>query len=75
MIGAETDLNWFNQSSSASFSTTIPYAFTNAGTDKSSVEWLGTARLRAGYAFDRLLPYVTGGLAYGGAKAFVHLCW
>jgi outer membrane immunogenic protein len=69
VIGAETDLSWFNQSSSASFSTTIPYAFTNAGTDKSSVEWLGTARLRAGYAFDRLLPYVTGGLAYGGAKA------
>ncbi|MGL5446269.1 MAG: outer membrane protein [Rhabdaerophilum sp.] len=27
-------------------------------------KWLASARLRAGYAFDRFLPYVTGGLAY-----------
>lgn len=25
----------------------------------------GTARLRAGYAFDRFMPYVTGGIAWG----------
>ena len=33
------------------------------------LEWLGTARLRAGYAFDRALIFATGGLAYGGVKA------
>jgi outer membrane immunogenic protein len=27
--------------------------------------WLGTLRGRVGYSFDRLLPYLTGGLAYG----------
>jgi outer membrane immunogenic protein len=27
--------------------------------------FLGTARLRVGYQFDRLLPYVTGGAAFG----------
>ena len=27
--------------------------------------WFGTARLRAGYAFDNWLPYVTGGAGYG----------
>lgn len=27
-------------------------------------KWLGSGRLRAGYAFDRFLPFVTGGLAY-----------
>jgi outer membrane immunogenic protein len=27
--------------------------------------YIGTARLKFGYAFDRLLPYITGGLAYG----------
>jgi outer membrane immunogenic protein len=27
------------------------------------VNWFGTGRLRAGYAFDRFLPYVTGGIA------------
>ena len=27
--------------------------------------WLGTLRGRVGYSFDRWLPYLTGGLAYG----------
>jgi outer membrane immunogenic protein len=30
--------------------------------------WLGTARGRVGYAFDRFMPYVTGGLAVGDVK-------
>ena len=33
--------------------------------------WLGTARGRLGYAFDRLLPYVTGGAAFGDIRATV----
>ncbi|GGK29257.1 outer membrane protein [Salinarimonas ramus] len=35
----------------------------------SGVDWFGTARIRAGYAFDRALIYATGGLAYGGGDA------
>jgi outer membrane immunogenic protein len=31
--------------------------------------WLGTVRGRIGYAFDRFLPYVTGGMAAGDIKA------
>ena len=31
-------------------------------------EWFGTVRGRVGYAFDRFLPYITGGLAYGSVK-------
>ena len=27
--------------------------------------WLGTARGRVGYAFDRVMPYITGGAAFG----------
>jgi outer membrane immunogenic protein len=34
-------------------------------------DWLGTVRGRLGYAFDRFLPYVTGGLAVGGVKTSV----
>ncbi len=30
--------------------------------------WLGTARGRVGYAFDRFMPYVTGGAAFGDIK-------
>jgi outer membrane immunogenic protein len=31
--------------------------------------WLGTARGRIGYAFDRFLPYFTGGAAFGELRA------
>src|SRR5947209_8617293 len=34
-------------------------------------DWLGTVRGRIGYAFDRFLPYVTGGLAVGNLTATV----
>jgi len=33
--------------------------------------WLGTARGRIGYAFDRFMPYITGGLAVGDIKSTV----
>ncbi len=32
-------------------------------------DWLATARGRVGYAFDRFLPYITGGGAFGNVKA------
>ena len=31
--------------------------------------WFGTVRGRAGYAFDRFLPYFTGGVAFGDVQA------
>jgi outer membrane immunogenic protein len=31
----------------------------------SRLRWLGAERLRFGYAFGRILPYITGGLSYG----------
>jgi outer membrane immunogenic protein len=30
--------------------------------------WLATGRARIGYAWDRFLPYITGGAAYGSVK-------
>jgi outer membrane immunogenic protein len=36
---------------------------------RSELDWLGTVRLRLGAAFDRLLVYGTGGLAYGHVEA------
>jgi outer membrane immunogenic protein len=42
--------------------TTTVYTF-NRG---SSNNWFGTARGRLGIAFDRFLPYITGGFAFGG---------
>lgn len=37
--------------------------------------WLATARLRAGFAVDRLLIFGTGGLAFGAAKNAVSMSW
>jgi outer membrane immunogenic protein len=36
---------------------------------ETSNRWLATFRGRLGYAFDRWLPYITGGGAYGNVKA------
>jgi outer membrane immunogenic protein len=33
---------------------------------KTSLDWFGTVRGRVGYAFDGVLPYFTGGFAFGG---------
>jgi outer membrane immunogenic protein len=37
----------------------------------SYLQWLSTVRGRVGFAFDRFLPYVTGGLAAGDVKGTV----
>lgn len=34
------------------------------GTISGSIDWMGTIRARAGYAFGNILPYVTGGVAW-----------
>ena len=34
--------------------------------------WLGTVRGRVGYAFDRFLPYLTGGGAFGSVRASIN---
>ena len=34
--------------------------------------WLGTARGRVGYAFDRFLPYITAGAAFGDVRASIN---
>jgi outer membrane immunogenic protein len=58
LYGIETDFNWANISTNESYYSGYP-SITN------EVNWFGTTRLRAGIvAGDRLLLYVTGGLAY-----------
>ena len=39
------------------------------GACESKQSWFGTARGRIGYAFDRLMPYLTGGAAFANLKA------
>jgi outer membrane immunogenic protein len=49
---------------------TLPYLGLSTVTvaAESKIDWFGTVRGRVGYAFDRVLVYATGGLAYGNIK-------
>ncbi|MDX8457002.1 porin family protein [Mesorhizobium sp. VK9D] len=56
VLGAEADLAYSNADGLGTF--------TGAGALlKGELKWSGSARLRAGYAFDRTLPYLTAGVA------------
>ena len=57
VFGIEGDIGWnFIKGSTA----------TGCGTRcETASDWLGTLRGRFGYAFDRFLPYFTGGVAFG----------
>ena len=62
VFGVESDIAWNDAKGSANCT---------LGTCETRSNWLGTTRARLGYAFDRLMPYVTGGAAYGDVKARV----
>jgi outer membrane immunogenic protein len=56
VLGAEADLAYSNVDAVTTFA--------GAGALlESELKWSGSARLRAGYAFDRTLPYITAGVA------------
>jgi outer membrane immunogenic protein len=61
VIGAEGDIDW----SGIKGTTTV---LCPAGCETRN-KWLATARGRVGFAFDRFLPYFTGGLALGDINA------
>jgi len=63
VLGVEGDIDWAGLSGSTA-SAACP-----GGSCGTSETWLSTVRGRAGYAFDRFLPYVTGGLAVGDIRA------
>lgn len=63
VLGAEGDLDWANVKGSTA---AIGCTTANCSTENT---WLGTVRGRVGYAFDRFMPYITGGVAFGGVNA------
>jgi outer membrane immunogenic protein len=63
VLGVEGDIDWSNIKGSTN---TGICAGTTCNTRNS---WLSTARGRIGYAFDRYMPFVTGGAAFGDIKS------
>jgi outer membrane immunogenic protein len=63
VFGIEGDIDWSNIRGSTSGLTCAP------GTCFTNNTYLATLRGRLGYAWDRVMPYVTGGVAFGNIKA------
>jgi outer membrane immunogenic protein len=59
VVGLEGDLNWSD----------IRGSGVCAFGCETRNNWFGTVRGRLGYAWDRFMPYITGGLAYGNIEA------
>jgi outer membrane immunogenic protein len=62
VFGLEGDIDWTN----------IKNSFTDATCPtgcQTKNNWMGTVRGRVGYAWDREMPYLTGGLAIGDIEA------
>jgi outer membrane immunogenic protein len=59
VFGLEGDIDWSDMRATATCGVT---------TCRTRNDWFGTARGRVGYAFDRFLPYFTGGAAFGNIK-------
>ena len=64
VFGVEGDIDWSGLRGTAA----TPLCPNGCST---SDTWLSTVRGRVGYAFDRVMPYVTGGLAVGDIRAAV----
>lgn len=62
VLGLEGDINWAN------FHGSFANGLCPAGCQTRS-DWFGTVRGRLGFAIDRVMPYITGGLAFGDIQA------
>jgi len=79
VAGVEGDIDWtsirgqlgasLNESGSAG------HSLSGSAYGGSHLEYLGTARARLGYAFGNILPYVTGGFAYGQTSSYYNISY
>jgi outer membrane immunogenic protein len=68
VLGADADFAW----SGADDSTTAYDDLGAVGTLDTEMKWEGALRARLGYAVERFLPYVAGGVAFGKLKGEVY---
>jgi outer membrane immunogenic protein len=61
VLGLEGDIDWTSINDNATACGALNCQTKN--------NWLGTVRGRVGYTFDRFMPYVTGGVAFGDVEA------
>lgn len=66
VLGIETDLMWNKLNGKFGYTGTGTTQNTDVGTLDNDVKekWSGATRIRLGFAHDRILPYIAGGVAY-----------
>lgn len=64
VLGVEADFNWADINTSG----VLVGGPLGGGVIDQKVDYFGTIRARLGYAVDRFLPYITGGVAYANTK-------
>lgn len=71
VVGVEADFDWadvvarnysLNGDYGSGYSSGL---FTSSFNSRYGLDWLGTGRARLGYTFASLMPFITGGIAYG----------
>lgn len=65
-VEGDFDASWIHGTTSSAFCGSVGLAAVSCETKNT---WLSTIRARAGYAFDRVLVYGTGGIAFGNIEA------
>jgi len=65
VLGGEADIVWTDADDSTFAEFDVGDGEPGDDFVSTSLDWYGTVRGRLGYASDRFLPYVTGGLAFG----------
>jgi outer membrane immunogenic protein len=68
VVGLEGDVNWLGGSTSRTLLFGVPVTAGDFISDSTKTNFLATIRPRLGIAFDRALPYITGGVAFGTVK-------
>lgn len=69
VVGVEADFMGSTIGGSSESPVLVIYnSIDNVSRTKVQQDWLGTVRVRGGYSIDRLLIFLTGGLAYGNAQ-------
>lgn len=70
VIGGEWDWNWSGLKEDNTYLyTALPFTqYTHK-----EMDWFSTARVRVGLAWDRVLVYATGGLAYAGIEGYTRV--
>jgi outer membrane immunogenic protein len=65
VFGFEGDASWAHVRAGTAFAPVDPFGFqTLNGTYTTNIDWTASLRARAGFAWDRLLIYATGGAAF-----------